>query len=794
MSSIATELAELLSQARRPGDFVTSGTTELLPPGLSVDGVGPIALPLLPSQAAQLVAAAERAPYGRGPDTIVDTSVRNTWQIAPDRVRIGGRHWPRTLATIIGLVAEGLGVSDPIEAEFYKLLIYDQGSFFVSHRDTEKTPGMFATLVVVLPSCCTGGELVVRHKDRSVRLQLRTEDPAEAAFAAFYADCLHEVLPVTEGCRLTLVYNLIRRGKGHAPQPPDYGAEQDQVAALLRDWRAAMGAGHVGNAEDTEDSEDGDPEDGDSEDADSEEGDATAPEKLVYPLEHAYTAPELGFSVLKGADAAAAGVLAGAAKRADCALHLALVTLQESGSAEYADNYSRRRRRWDRDDEDDDDEYEVSEVFDSFIGLSDWRAYDGTPVSWGEIPVEENELSPPDPFHALEPDELHFEEASGNAGVSFERQYRRAALVLWPADRSLAVLTQAGVGVTVPHLRDLADRWVAAGAVPGAPAWQEAHALAGHMMDDWPGDGGGPVPQDADSPAAGMLAALTRLGDTDSIVAFLSRVTAAGAALFRRDNPAIVVALRLFPPGAAADLLERVITGNAPKRFAACADLLSKVSAALPSVRPADLSETAATLVAALPGNATPRDWTWRGDTVDAGFVSDLLIALGAIDQGLADRALTHILAHPKCYDPDSILVPAARDRLRGTGVAGQPVVARLRAACLAHLGTRIALPLAPPADWRRPGAVGCGCKHCTELSRFLADPAQRVWVFRAVAADRNHVESAIMTANCDVDRKTDQHGRPYSLICTKNQASYERLVKQRGQDLADAESLQALN
>jgi hypothetical protein len=38
---------------------------------------------------------------------------------------------------------------------------------------------------------------------------------------------------------------------------------------------------------------------------------------------------------------------------------------------------------------------------------------------------------------------------------------------------------------------------------------------------------------------------------------------------------------------------------------------------------------------------------------------------------------------------------------------------------------------------------------------------------------------------------KTDRHGRPFSLICTKNQASYERRVKQRKSDL---ESLAALN
>jgi hypothetical protein len=159
MSSITTDLATVLSTVRRPGDFFASGTTELLAPLLKVDGVGPVALPLLPMQAEQLLAVAERAPYGRGEETLVDTAVRRTWQIGADQVRIEGKHWSRTLETILARVADGLGVSGPVAAELYKLLVYDQGSFFVSHRDTEKAPGMFATLVIVLPSISAGGEL-----------------------------------------------------------------------------------------------------------------------------------------------------------------------------------------------------------------------------------------------------------------------------------------------------------------------------------------------------------------------------------------------------------------------------------------------------------------------------------------------------------------------------------------------------------------------------------------------------------------------------------------------------------
>src|SRR5690242_4294106 len=133
MASITTELAGILGTVQRLGVFYAAGTTEILTPRLEVEGVGPIALPLLPVLAEQLIAAAERAPYGRGAETVVDPEVRRTWQIAADRVRIQGRSWAQTLDAIVARATAGLGVSDPMDAELYKLLVYDAGSFFVSH-------------------------------------------------------------------------------------------------------------------------------------------------------------------------------------------------------------------------------------------------------------------------------------------------------------------------------------------------------------------------------------------------------------------------------------------------------------------------------------------------------------------------------------------------------------------------------------------------------------------------------------------------------------------------------------
>ena len=111
MATIAAKLAALLESVNRPGDFFVSGTIEMMAPRLAVDGVGTIGLPLLPIQAEQLVTAAERAPYGRGEDTVVDTKVRRTWQIGSERVRITGKHWGQTLDAILARVAGGWGLA-----------------------------------------------------------------------------------------------------------------------------------------------------------------------------------------------------------------------------------------------------------------------------------------------------------------------------------------------------------------------------------------------------------------------------------------------------------------------------------------------------------------------------------------------------------------------------------------------------------------------------------------------------------------------------------------------------------
>jgi hypothetical protein len=754
MSSITTTFAAALSTVHRPGDFFTAGTQETAVPRLDVEGVGPIALPLLPMQAEQLIASAERAPYGRGEETLTDPDVRRTWQIAPGRVQISGRHWPGAFKAIVARVTEGLGVTGKVEAQLYKLLIYDQGSFFVRHRDTEKVKGMFATLIVVVPSLSAGGELVVRHKDREARLDLRCEEPSDIAFAAFYADCVHEVLPVTVGYRLALVYNLVRPGRGALPQPPHYAAQEDVVVGLLRDWTERLLSPDGGE-----------------------------PQKLIYPLEHAYTSAELSFQALKGADAGIARVVAAAAPRASCDVHLALVSIEEDGSAEHT-SYSGSRRGWSRYDDGDDDEFEVIEVDNRKVSASDWRRPDGESSPLTVLPVEDDEVSPPAAFEGLAPDEQHFHEATGNEGASFERTYRRAALVLWPHERLFAVINQAGVEVTLPCLADLTRRWAASGQDHDSPLWHEAHELSGHMVATWPAREWQPR-QDKDPTSTGqMLGLLSRLRDLMRLESHLSMIATRGG-FDTGDSEAIIAALRLLPLENAGALMERIVRGATERTLAACGALLAQAAA----LNQGMVIAAARALVSALPSSPV-RDTWGRGPGVQPRFIVDLFAALARIDPALADRAADHVLARPATYGFDKILLPAVRDLVGAAETGQSAAIERLRLACVTHLEDRVAQPLEAPLDWGRASAVGCQCAHCKELSRFLADPDNERWIFRANEGERRHVEMTIRGAHCDVGVTTERRGRPYSLVCTKNQASYERRRKQRGRDLADLKRL----
>ena len=773
-------LSKLLSGVKRAGDFFVSGTAEIAMPKVEVDGVGPLSFPVPPSQIAGLIAHASRAPYGRGEETILDESVRKVWQLAPENVRIGGKSWAVNFANILNRVAAGLGCEGiAVSAELYKLLVYDTGGFFLPHRDTEKVAGMFGTLIVSLPCVHRGGELVIRHAGREVTVDMSEADFSEVSFAAFYADCEHELRPIADGSRVCLVFNLVQKTvakrKAKAILAPDYQPQIAAVAALLGKSLTAPDAA----------------------------------KKIAWLLEHQYSPEGLSFAGLKSADAARASLLVQAAERADCAVHLGIVHIEESGSAEpvYGHYQSRHRGHFrDYDDDDDeeeneeddsDDDFEVIDVCDWRHYVSQWRDHRDRQVALGEIPLEAGELLPDGALDGERPDEQRLMEASGNEGASFERSYHRAALVIWPRKRHAEVLLQAGVAAVLPSLQEKVAACAAHNAAPAART--EALALAQQVVGAWTmAERADSQQQNRPEKRDGMLQMLSELGDAT----LLERFT---AAVVMRDydgseNAALVISARLLGADKSADLLAELMRRHMRNRHGHCVALLCALTADNVPLK-ADWRRSLRQIAEAVVGNmdevgkkARENDWLeWRWHAqpvpVDAALVANLLGVLGTLNAAaLRIAAAESFAARPDVFDTVTVLVPALAS-LQTLDAAAT----RLWEHSADWLLQRSGHPPDAPTDWRQKVKLSCSCTDCRELQAFALDAVAQTHRFRVRKERRQHLHGQIEQHRLDMTHITDRKGSPQTLVCTKDRRSYQRRCNQYRNDIAALASLSAM-
>ena len=745
---IENAIEELLSSVDRPGDFCAHGRLLAPMPRLEVEGAGTLSFPVPEAQIRALIAAAERAPYGKGSETLVDRSVRDCWQIDPARVRLAGAAWPKTFADVLGSAAAGLGCPpDRLDARLHKLLIYEPGGFFAAHRDTEKADGMVATLSISLPAAGAGGELVVRHRDRERTFDMTAGEPSELAFAAFYADCTHEVRPVTAGHRLSLVFNLcLRPGDEDTPRAaPDHTAATERLAQRLAEWGRAGDAAH----------------------------------KLVWLLDHDYSEAGLSFDVLKNADAAVARVLASAAERAECELHAAIVHIEEYGAGEFAGSPD----GWGWDEEDDGD-WEMGDVDDCRQWLDGWVGRDGRHPPFGDVELLPAELLPRGALDGVPPDQEWVHGPSGNEGVSVERAYRRTALVVWPRARALAIVAGGGIEGAAAWVAEELERndWVADERIRG---------LTAGLIDVWPT---ARPAQDAPGRAR-MLHLLCETGDQDQAARFLREVVL--ARYDGSENEALGVVVDMLGPAAARrfllDLVGAHLRGRPTDLLALlrCLDETRDESAGAAwdgvlrdAVRAALLA-----LPAALPPEPAPNVFgpvARRPERFGDEAVCDLFAL--ASRRGLTDEAATAagaVAAQPRVVTPDRTL-PAALTRLHAEeGAAGGAAFALLWRHAADFLLARSAAPPEQPRDWTIGANVGCACEHCKRLRAFCKDPAARIARFPLRKELRAHLHHTIQRRNLDIEHVTERKGRPFTLVCTKTRASFRRRLGEYADDVS---------
>ncbi|KAJ1555388.1 hypothetical protein HK096_002200 [Nowakowskiella sp. JEL0078] len=270
LSNLALPNAEEWDPLNPPTDDVCTGgpMTLCCLPGIEVESIGSLSLPLIEEQVKKLVAIGKRV--GVNEDLSPTSQLRDqknvppskTWKIPASKFSIWNAEWESSvMSPLLAVIREqlGLGPAKPTSADAEsnvlgnfvctpsKLLLTLPGSKIgenendVLVEDIDEDIGAFATLVVVLPSKYDGGQIVViEHVEAMNDMNIASSDASPAAhvarrrpsmvkkeiehvfdfsprsahgfhYAAFLKDCPFTIRPISSGYRLCLIYDLLFR-------------------------------------------------------------------------------------------------------------------------------------------------------------------------------------------------------------------------------------------------------------------------------------------------------------------------------------------------------------------------------------------------------------------------------------------------------------------------------------------------------------------------------------------------------------------------------------------------------
>ncbi|EFJ37980.1 hypothetical protein SELMODRAFT_437525 [Selaginella moellendorffii] len=397
-------LEVLWSTLPRP-KYATGGEVDAtkfaMPTFMQVEGAGDLPLPLSNDGFLKLKAVSQQAPYGKGEETLLDTDVRRAWQVEASKVSCPQipDFFSKVVLDMAVPAMEELGIDAGalgLDVRLYKLLLYEQGGHFEFHRDTEKEDGMFATMILQLPtqSGHEGGQLEIRQgKKNSVSLGFSGAASRSGYFQmAFFCDCEHRLAEVTSGTRLCLVFSLVRSNTKFidvdARKLPHYVSAVGSVQSQMKEW-----------AEETRR--------------------VTSP-ILAIPLGHQYSNNSLSFAGLKGHDRVVGALVLSCASFLD--VHLCMLVKHSTG---YDTDYGRCE--------------------DHRYSLENWTTPDDqkpeldTADDFPLAQVLRYEKSEDDPF-GESPDEEDYEPYQGNEGGNTHSFYHTAALVVWPKESRMVAL------------------------------------------------------------------------------------------------------------------------------------------------------------------------------------------------------------------------------------------------------------------------------------------------------------------------------------------------------------------
>ncbi len=715
-------IIDILRDIKGHGSFFTSHAAPFVFPGLEIEGLGELSYPINELQAKALIQKAEKAPFGKGSETVFDDSVRKAREIDADKLSFRGKEWKQFLQSALQTIKPQLGIEDyEIEARLYKMLLYEKGDFFLSHKDTEKEKGMFGTLLIGLPSKHTGGELIIRFDGEEEVVSF--SGPAsnnQIPFTAFYADCEHEVKPLTSGYRVCLVYNLVQLKTNRSIQPEPLKNHIAKLAGIF-----------------------------------SEQISQKQFSPGVVLLGHQYTPENFSKDNLKLDDRIKAEVLLRAADQAGYYAKMCLVTSFVGGTPAYEGGYD-----WDFEP----DEYsEMDEVFDRWIKIEHWLDNGIPPLR--SLRVEENDLLASFKVNDDEPVVRDFEGYMGNYGPELSYWYHYGAVVFWPKNHHGELLLNQGV--------DNQLEWIAWYNLNRKRLTEDELNLCESIINLGLSDGGSfrykPINYD---PVIEWL-----IGYEDEAC-----FEKAGYQFLQEHFTEItpeqwVELFDAYPAAHFDNIFNRVCR---EVNVDMIAHILS-VLVALPDTPEAhEVIQTQMQQVPAILLKVS-RSLEKNQKPVTSRMLKDLITLEHRLPQSQewVDVIATVLTNYEDRVYVNKTLSETLIDFQNNTALATV-----LLSFCRENLQSRLSNKPQPPADWSRPVPDKPNEKRYWDiLEDFLKSPNQQVFEYKKIQHERKELENVIRHTAIDLKTETIKKGSPHTLRITKTQATYQMQLKAWNED-----------
>lgn len=776
------KLLEILNKSVSTGSFyghgtISKATSEISDFELEIKDVGPVQLPVNAEQAEQIIRRCERAPYGQGSTTLVDINVRNVWELSPRKLKIKHAGWKKQLADLVKTVGKQLGVEgQTIKAQLYKLLVYEKGSFFVTHQDTEKTDGMFATLIVSLPSQHTGGTLLISHNGEQKKVSFGgKKSKTDFQYVSFYADCSHEIKPIASGYRICLVYNLSIPKKKSMPLSGKNRNIEQKVTDLLETWAEEM----------------------------------DEPEKKIFLFDHQYTPAEFSLINLKNKDHINGDILYQATQQARCKAHLALLTFHQNGEPENDYDYYNRGRYYgrrgyyddDNDDDDDGSDHEMGEVFEEDLSVTQWFNIDGQPIDMGSIALSKNEIIANINFTDKEPDESDYEGYMGNYGPSLDRWYHRAALIIWPNKYHYAIVVLAGPAASVPELAALIKTAQLTEEPERAALLANCRKFASIIIEH-----GQFKPAADNASVLLMLQSLAELQDESLAKDFFQKIF--NDCCYGDEGPALASFLdtmgwKKFEPELNALFANE--KGSTEKMGKLLKGLYKNIASNDDNVEKIEILETLAEHLVnniALWDKDNYRDFYFDlidyDDTKSKSHQKRINIIRSLLEdcfplfaENTLNNLINYFTSTEDRYPLHGVLIPLLEYYKNSVGneISSNPAIEQLVKSIIDILKNRTSSPIKIPDDWKMSAKWQCDCKDCLILKDFLKNPLEKSMNIKMAKNRRQHMHQVIDRNVVDVSHQTIRKGSPYTLVFEKNRNSFqekERLWQKELKTLTD--------